>query len=134
MHPQPVPGNIGAAADPDIRVPADMVEEALQRGSARRTAGKAAMQPDRHHLRRLRPFLAQEVEGVGQVLGEAVIRGEAGRHHLLITDTSEIEQTNERIFLRIAETSIEITDGQIRLSVNGETTMTQLGQHQANVP
>ena len=47
-----------------------------------------------------------------------------GRHHLLITDNSEIEQTNERIFLRIAETSIEITDGQIRLSVNGETTMT----------
>src|SRR3954471_1543556 len=47
-----------------------------------------------------------------------------GRHHLLITENSEIEQTNERIFLRIAETSIEITDGQIRLSVNGETTMT----------
>src|SRR3954454_5365287 len=47
-----------------------------------------------------------------------------GRHHLLITDNSEIEQTNERIFLRIAETSIEITDGQIRLSVNAETTTT----------
>src|SRR5919202_5030110 len=47
-----------------------------------------------------------------------------GRHHLLITDDSEIEQTNERIFLRIAETSIEIIDGQIRLSVGDETTMT----------
>jgi phage baseplate assembly protein V len=47
-----------------------------------------------------------------------------GRHHLLITENSEIEQTNDRIFLRIAETSFEITDGQIRLSVNGETTMT----------
>jgi phage baseplate assembly protein V len=49
---------------------------------------------------------------------------EDGRHHLLITDNSEIEQTNERIFLRINETSIEITDGQIRLSVGEETTVT----------
>jgi phage baseplate assembly protein gpV len=47
-----------------------------------------------------------------------------GRHHLLITDNSEIEQTNDRIFLRIAETSIEITDGQIRMSANGTTTTT----------
>src|SRR3954468_16454434 len=47
-----------------------------------------------------------------------------GRHHLLITENSEIEQTNERIFLRIAGTSIEITDGQIRLNVNDETTVT----------
>ncbi|HVI38282.1 MAG TPA: phage baseplate assembly protein V [Gaiellales bacterium] len=46
-----------------------------------------------------------------------------GRHHLLITENSEIEQTNERIFLRINETSIEITDGQIRLSVGEETTV-----------
>src|SRR3954470_20512477 len=49
---------------------------------------------------------------------------EDGRHHLLITDNSEIEQTNERIFLRIAGTSIEITDGQILLNVNDETTVT----------
>lgn len=44
-----------------------------------------------------------------------------GRHHLLITDNSEIEQTNERIFLRIAETSIEIVDGRITLAVGGTT-------------
>lgn len=47
-----------------------------------------------------------------------------GKHHLLIVDDSEIEQTAERIFLRIKQTSIEVTDGQIKLSVNGSTTLT----------
>ncbi len=47
-----------------------------------------------------------------------------GKHHFKITDRSEIEQTNDRIFERIANTFIEITDGRIVLSVNGTTSLT----------
>src|SRR6185312_881273 len=63
----PVPRDIDATTHPYIVVPLDVVEEARQRGGARRTPGDAAMQADRQHLRALRAFGIQHVESVFQI-------------------------------------------------------------------
>src|SRR5687767_1556876 len=80
MRGQPMPGDLGAAADPEIGAARDMVEETLQRRGPAGAPGQAAMQPDRHHLGLGGALAAEEIQAVPEMLGEAVIRGEAGGH------------------------------------------------------
>ena len=48
----PVAGDIDAAGKPNMVVPLHMIEEFHQPGKAGRPPDQAAMEPDRHHLRR----------------------------------------------------------------------------------
>src|SRR5260370_30780320 len=79
MNREPVAGDVDAAAEPDLIVPRDMVEEALQSGKSSRAAGQAAMETDRHHLGPLGAFRIENVESVAQIGKELLAAVEALR-------------------------------------------------------
>ena len=68
---QPVPGNLDAAADPDLLVLLHMVQKALQRHDAPGASCQAAMQADAQHLGRIQSvgiaFGIKRIEAVPQV-------------------------------------------------------------------
>ena len=84
MRRGPVLGDLQAGGEPDALVAADIVEKAFQGLRPAGTPDEAAMQADRHHLRRaLNALLVEAVEAVleiGEILVarvEALRRGEA---------------------------------------------------------
>src|SRR5690242_11024348 len=77
MRLPPMPCDVEAAAEPDLVVALDMVEEALQRRKAAGAADEAAMEADRQHLRRACALLVEHVEGVAQIREELVAGIEA---------------------------------------------------------
>ena len=64
MFLHPVTGDVGAGRDPDPVMLLDVVQETLQAGETPRPADQAAMQADRHHLRRGLAFGVEHVEGI----------------------------------------------------------------------
>ncbi len=90
MHHFPMIGDVDAPRDPDLVVPAHIIEKACQRRRAARAAGQAAMQADRQHLglvQAIRIALGvQHVERVLQVIEELRARIEAagrGKAHVV---------------------------------------------------
>src|SRR5947208_156072 len=70
----PVPRDLLAAADPDVRVTSHMIEKALQPRGARGVADLPEMQADRHHLGRGLALSIEQVESVAAERKEIVRR------------------------------------------------------------
>nr|GEU28080.1 hypothetical protein [Tanacetum cinerariifolium] len=90
VHGAPVVGDIDAAGDPHLVVALHVIEEARQRGQARRPAHDAAVQADGQHLGRVQPgrvaLGVQHVEGVLQIVEELRARVETlggGKAHVV---------------------------------------------------
>ena len=66
----PVTRDVRAPADPDVLMPRDVIQEALERLAASGPAAEPAVQADRHHLRRVFAFPIETVEGRAQVVRE----------------------------------------------------------------
>ena len=75
----PVLGDLQPCRHPDAVVLADVVEEAHQGRSAAGPADQAAMQADRHHLRRRRAFLIEHVKTVLEIGEEFLAAAKALR-------------------------------------------------------
>ena len=69
-----MPGDVLAAANPDVSVGENVLDEADQRLGPARVAGQAPMQSDRDHPRPFGALLLKEVEAVAQT-GEEVLSG-----------------------------------------------------------
>src|SRR6516162_11734361 len=69
-----MPGDVLAAANPDVSVGENVLDEADQRLGPARVAGQAHVQADRHHPRPFGALLVKEVEAVAQK-GEEVLSG-----------------------------------------------------------
>src|SRR6516225_11758983 len=69
-----MPGDVLAAANPDVSVGENVLDEADQRLGPARVAGQARVHADRHHPRPFGALLVKEVEAVAQK-GEEVLSG-----------------------------------------------------------
>src|ERR1700679_1401257 len=78
----PVPRDLDSLADPHMRVPEDVLEEARQPGNARPMADHAGLQADRHHLRLLGALAIEPVECVAVPRLVVGARGEGPRRVL----------------------------------------------------
>ena len=67
---KPVIGNVDPPRDPGVLSAGDMPKNPVEGTDAAGPADYSQVQPDRHHLRGMRPFAMQPVEGVDRVSGE----------------------------------------------------------------
>jgi hypothetical protein len=79
MMANPMVGDVDAPCHPDILMGTDVIQEPGQSRGASGAAGEAAMEADRHHLRRSFAFCVQRVEAVLEIGEELVARIEALR-------------------------------------------------------
>src|SRR6185437_10253627 len=78
MDRTPVSRNVDPTADPDAVMLQDVVQRRAQRAGARRTAGQAGMEADRHKSRRLGALFVKLVEGRFEIGLEIRWRAEPG--------------------------------------------------------
>src|ERR1700758_367893 len=67
---KPVIGNVDPPRDPGVPSVGDMPKNSVEGSDAAGPADYSQVQPDRHHLRGMRPFAMQPVEGVDRISGE----------------------------------------------------------------
>ena len=61
-----MPGDVLAAANPDMGVGKNVLDKADQRRGPTRMAGQAHVQADRHHARPFDSLIVEEIEAVAQ--------------------------------------------------------------------
>src|SRR5579884_2106975 len=79
----PVSCDVDPATDPDLIMLLDIVQEALQRGSAPGTAHEAAMQPDRHHLTAFGIERIEAILEISKILLARIKALQAGKAHVV---------------------------------------------------
>src|SRR6516164_3793430 len=67
---KPVIGNVDPPGDPGVPSVGDMQKNPVEGADAAGPADHSQVQPDRHHLRGMRPLAMQPVEGVDRIRGE----------------------------------------------------------------
>src|SRR5215831_7831501 len=67
---EPVVGDVASSGDPGVASISDMPKDSVEGADAAGPADYSQMQPDRHHLRGMRPFAMQPVEGLNHISGE----------------------------------------------------------------
>src|ERR1700730_17927928 len=90
---KPVIGNVDPPRDPGVTSVGDMPKNPVEGTDAAGPADYSQVQPDRHHLRGMRPFAMQPVEGVDRISSEIGGAAEpAGMAELHVVGVKRVRQ------------------------------------------
>src|ERR1700739_1627179 len=96
-----MPGDVLAPAYPDLRVPADVLDEAEQRLRPAGMSGQPHVQPHRHHARALRTLLVEDIEAVAQKREEILAGAEYSAAEFRVVGRQRIRHDEVRAVIHV---------------------------------